>query len=91
MSFSSTKILTAATLTLLLSACQSDSDGTIKETGAPETGALSTPTTTGVPPLGTLSINSEIGGLITRLSDSASRPSNGDLKLIKTDYAAARD
>lgn len=56
----------------------------------PETGALTTPSqiTNGVPPVGTLSINSEIGGLITRLSDSATRPSTGSgLKLVKTDYS----
>lgn len=87
MSFFSTKFFSVAVLALLLSACQSDNETTTTQTQAPETGALTAPTTNGVPPLGTLSVNSEIGGLITRLSDSASRPSNGSLKLLKTDYS----
>ena len=82
MPFSFSKTVSCISLTLLLAACQSDNDT------APETGALTTPTTNGVPPLGTLSINSEIGGLITRLSDSSTRQSTGaGLKLIKTDYS----
>lgn len=84
MPFSSSRTIACVSLALLLSACQSDSDTT------PETGALTTPPqiTNGVPPVGTLSINSEIGGLITRLSDSATRPSTGSgLNFIKTDYS----
>ena len=81
-SFPFSKIISSISVALLLGACQSDSDT------APDTGALTTPTTNGVPPLGTLSINSEIGGLITRLSDSATRQSTGaGLKLVKTDYS----
>ncbi len=80
MFFSSTRLITSVLLAVALNACQSDKNST------PETGALTT--TGGVPPLGALSTNSEIGGLITRLSDSATRPTAGaDLKLIKTDYS----
>ncbi len=79
-----TKPLLALSVLTLLGACGSEKD---KDTDQPDTGALVISITDGLPPLGTLMENSEIGGLITRLSDSASRPSSNGLKMIKSDYS----